>query len=247
MEPRYKKNEIHITDEEQRRIKDCKVLVAGCGIGSAIAEGLLRLGFENLTLIDGDLVELTNLNRQNYIEADIGSFKARALEKRLLDINHQARIEIVSAFITPANLKDLKIDHDIAINALDFDSDVPALFDELCCNKGIPVVHPFNLGWAGFVTVITAGTKKIITRRDDKTELQIGEYIINGLSDKKIPSAWLEVFLKEYEKIMHTSSPPQLAIGVSLLTGMVCNIIFNIATSKSYKQFPDFYYLSLRE
>ncbi len=247
MELRYKKNEIHITDEDQRQIKDCRILLAGCGIGSAIAEGLLRLGFEDLTLIDGDVVELANLNRQNYIEADIGRLKARTLQKRLLDINQLAKIEVVSEFITPANLQELKIDHDVAINALDFDSGVPALFDELCCEKGIPVVHPFNLGWAGFVTVITAGTKKNIIGKNDKTELQIGEYILNGLADRKIPSAWLASFLKEYEKIMHISSPPQLAVGVSLLTGMVSNIIFNIATSKSYKQFPDFYYLSIRD
>ena len=80
MDLRYIRNNIHIKEEDQQRIKDFPVLIGGCGIGSYIAECLLRMGFENLTIADGDVVELTNLNRQNYTSKDIGIKKVFALQ-----------------------------------------------------------------------------------------------------------------------------------------------------------------------
>ena len=76
---RYERNRIYICDSEQIRIKKPKVLVAGSGIGSVIAECALSLGFENITMIDGDKVELTNLNRQNYIYTDTGKTKTKSI------------------------------------------------------------------------------------------------------------------------------------------------------------------------
>lgn len=64
---RYNRNRIYVSDQQQTTIKSFKVLLAGCGIGSNIAEALLRLGFETITLVDGDIVQESNLNRQNYM------------------------------------------------------------------------------------------------------------------------------------------------------------------------------------
>ena len=82
LEERYSRNRIYVTPEKQRMIKDYRILLAGAGIGSIIAECALRFGFENITIVDGDVVELSNLNRQNYTVADIGKFKAEALKER---------------------------------------------------------------------------------------------------------------------------------------------------------------------
>lgn len=56
---RYNRNRIYIPTLVQEKIKDVNILLAGCGIGSVIAECALRMGFENITLVDGDNVELT--------------------------------------------------------------------------------------------------------------------------------------------------------------------------------------------
>ncbi len=53
-------------------------LVGGSGIGSNIAETILRLGFEHITIVDGDVVEESNLNRQNYKQTDLGRPKVEA-------------------------------------------------------------------------------------------------------------------------------------------------------------------------
>ena len=62
-------------------------MLAGSGIGSNIAECALRFGFENITVVDGDVVELSNLNRQNYTEENLSEYKAEALYNRLKSIN----------------------------------------------------------------------------------------------------------------------------------------------------------------
>jgi len=248
MTDRYIRNSIHIDGKNQDLIKDYKILIAGCGIGSYIAECLLRLGFENLTIIDGDLVELSNLNRQNYTEADIGKNKAAVLQKRLLGINTGAKIEAITEYLTVENLNNFNIDHKVSINALDFSTDVPFLFDEACCRLGIPVIHPYNLGWAGFVTVITAKSRNIksLEQTHKVFELNVGDFIIDCLKKENISTEWLEKFLKEYQQIALVSSPPQLSIGVNLLSGMVAHIVFKIATNLPIKEFPKSYYLSLQ-
>lgn len=92
MENRYDINRIYLTEKEQEIIKDFPILLARSGIGSVIAECALRFGFEKITIVDGDYVELSNLNRQNYIEDDIDMNKVDALTKRLKSINRNAEI-----------------------------------------------------------------------------------------------------------------------------------------------------------
>lgn len=116
LEERYSRNRIYVTPEKQRMIKDYRILLAGAGIGSIIAECALRFGFENITIVDGDVVELSNLNRQNYTVADIGKFKAEALKERLLEINPNANITAINIFIDENNIEELVKDADVAIN-----------------------------------------------------------------------------------------------------------------------------------
>lgn len=67
---------------------------------------------------DGDKVEESNLNRQNYVKADIGNYKAEILCKRLLEINPNAEIKILHTFIDKENVEDIIPGHHIAINPL---------------------------------------------------------------------------------------------------------------------------------
>lgn len=53
---RYSRNRIYVSEEEQERIKQVRILLGGAGIGSIIAECALRFGFENITIVDGDKV-----------------------------------------------------------------------------------------------------------------------------------------------------------------------------------------------
>ena len=132
MEERYSRNRIYVSEQEQEVVRNTKLLFGGAGIGSIIAECALRFGFENITIIDGDKVELSNLNRQNYTQNDLGEYKAESLAKRLLTINPQAKIKYHTTFLSKENVRDFMKDCDIAVNALDFKDETPFVFDEIC-------------------------------------------------------------------------------------------------------------------
>lgn len=244
MKKRYDRNRLYITNEEQEVIKNTSILLAGAGIGSAIAECLLRLGFETLTIIDGDTVELTNLNRQNYIENDISIYKAEALKKRLLLINSEAKITIHNCFLTTDNVDQYIQGHKIAINALDFTSDVPLLFDSLCQKKNIPVLHPYNLGWAALVLVISEDSGLDIIEKPNESfnELNVVDYVSNYMRDSGNPQEWLEEIVDKYKNENKKLPPPQLSIASWQAAAVCTSIAFDIATNKSVKTFPQFYF-----
>lgn len=241
----YTRNRFYISEEDQSSIRSCKILLAGCGIGSNIAECALRLGFESLTLIDGDVVELTNLNRQNYLHGDIGSSKTEALKKRLLGINPNANILSENIFLNNGNIEAHLTGHHIAVNALDFQSDTPFRFDELCQVYKIPVLHPYNIGWATVVFVISPQGPNLTSISKDHAgfEKKVAAFLIEKLHNGA--KEWIQNILSEYEEKGHGQSPPQLSVG-SWLTGATCtNIIYRIATRKPVRPFPDFYFTTI--
>ncbi|PXY46682.1 HesA/MoeB/ThiF family protein [Flavobacterium hydrophilum] len=248
MKNRYDRNRLYIIEEEQKLIKNTSILLAGAGIGSVIAECLLRLGFETLTIIDGDIVELSNLNRQNYIEKDISISKVEALKERLLLINSEAKITIHNCFLTPDNVDQYIDGHKIAINALDFTSKVPLLFDSLCQKKNIPVLHPYNLGWGALVLVISKDQGLHILEKPNEpfNEVNVVDYVSNYMRYSENPQEWLEEIIDKYKKENKKLSPPQLSIASWQAAAVCATIAFDIATNKSIKIFPEFYFTTIR-
>ncbi len=244
MDNRYSRNRIYLTPEEQDTIRKCPVILGGSGIGSVIAECALRLGFENLTIIDGDKVEVSNLNRQNYTQEDVASSKVNALKKRLLSINKSAEITVHDCFLDEGNIEEHIIGHKIAINALDFTTDIPLLFDEVCQKNKIPILHPYNLGWGGLVTVITPKglTLNSIDKPDEKfNELKMVEYVASYLKFWGTPHIWLEEAIEKFKNEKATLPPPQLSIASWTLGAMCTQLLFDIAMENEIKEFPEFY------
>lgn len=91
--------------EGQRRLMDAHVAVAGCGgLGSAMLPWLAAAGIGRFTLIDGDTVEPSNLQRQLiHTVADIGRPKAESAAEEIHRLNPEARVEIVNEFLTAEN------------------------------------------------------------------------------------------------------------------------------------------------
>lgn len=246
---RYERNRIYISDEEQMRIKDFRVLLAGAGIGSNIAETLLRIGFETITLVDGDVVEESNLNRQNYTEEDVEKPKVEALKKRLLSINPNAQISTINTFINHENVRDIIVEHDIAINTLDFKSDIPFVFDHLCAEQGIYVLHPYNIGFAGIVMVVSpdgANLESLLTEGESYLgfEKRAIQYITDYFNYWVRPKIWIEDIIRAYEKEKMLLPPPQLSIASSLVGGICASILIRIVRGEFVKIFPKFYYYS---
>ncbi len=244
MEDRYSRNRLYLTAEEQEIIKNFPILLAGSGIGSVIAECALRFGFEKITIVDGDHVERSNLNRQNYTEDDINTNKVDALAKRLKSINKNAEINCIDFFLTVENIGNHIKGHKAAINALDFSSPVPLIFDTTCQKLNIPILHPYNIGWGSLVTIIAKDGLLLDTiANPDKefNEVTMVEYASSYLRFWGKPQKWIDDIIEKYKKENEDLPPPQLAIASWSVAALCTHLLYNIATGKKFKKFPEFY------
>lgn len=110
-------------EEKILRLQNAHVLVVGLGgVGAYAAEMLYRAGVSNLTLVDGDKVEASNRNRQLLaLISNEGQYKTICIKQRLLDINPEGNINIVSEFICDERI-DAVLDqatYDYVIDAID--------------------------------------------------------------------------------------------------------------------------------
>lgn len=94
----------YFSKEQLKKIQSIHVGIGGAGgLGSNIAIMLVRSGFKYLEILDKDMIEPSNLNRQQYFLNEIGKNKITTLKKRLLAINPQAYIKTHSVLWTPQN------------------------------------------------------------------------------------------------------------------------------------------------
>lgn len=110
----------YLKPEELGLIQSKKVGIGGAGgLGSNCAMVLVRSGFKNLEIIDQDLIDASNLNRQQYFTAEIGLPKVTQLKKRLLDINPDANILIHQAKWHEGNAENFFKGFDFIVEAFD--------------------------------------------------------------------------------------------------------------------------------
>lgn len=108
------------TPEIFNKLKKAKVGIAGIGgLGSNIAVSLARIGIGTLKLVDFDLVEPSNLNRQQYFIEDLGKYKVDAMKDIIYKINPFIKVEIVKEFLNNKNIERVFKDCDIIIEAFD--------------------------------------------------------------------------------------------------------------------------------
>ena len=98
-----------VKDEGLQKLEHSHVLVVGLGgVGAFVAEFLARAGVGYLTIVDGDVVDITNKNRQLIaLDSTIGQPKAELVAQRLRDINPHIVLEVINDFLTPETAYDL--------------------------------------------------------------------------------------------------------------------------------------------
>ncbi len=125
----------------QERLERAKVAVMGCGaLGSALAESMVRAGVGMVRLVDRDIVELSNLQRQHlYTEADVEARKPKALAAaaRLHEIDSQAQLDPIVADIDARNIEKLIWGMDLVLDGLD-NFETRYLVNDACVKMGIP-------------------------------------------------------------------------------------------------------------
>lgn len=160
METPFERNVPAVSQAEQLLLSRKKVLVIGCGgLGGYMIEYLTRLGIGDITAVDGDVFETSNLNRQlNSTPALIGSSKATAAAERVKTISPGTCITPVQAFFDETNAEELIQDQDLVIDALDNLSS-RFLMEDVCEKQRVPFVHGAILGWSMQITTGLPGKR----------------------------------------------------------------------------------------
>ena len=137
-----------IGDEGSRRLQDSKVVVFGLGgVGSFATEALARAGLGTLVLVDFDVVNLSNLNRQLIALTDtIGRLKTDVMRERISKINPNCNVQVFPQFVSCENLDDfLNANPDYVIDAIDSVRSKVDLISN-CTDKKIPIVSCMGMG-----------------------------------------------------------------------------------------------------
>ena len=108
----FQRTELLLGNEVMEKIASKKVIIFGIGgVGSWCAESLVRSGIRKLTLVDSDLVCITNINRQLHATTQtVGEVKTDALKKRLLEINPSAEIQTFQKIYEPESSDFFELD-----------------------------------------------------------------------------------------------------------------------------------------
>ena len=148
MTERYIRNIPALSEADMEKLKESRVLVAGLGgLGGNVIEQLARLGIGHLTVVDGDVFEESNLNRQVLSTPDnIGESKALAAAERVSLIDPSIEVRPVPEYITKENAAALMADADIVIDALDSISS-RLMLEDAAAEAGLYLVHGAISGW----------------------------------------------------------------------------------------------------
>lgn len=168
--------------EKAEELRKKTVTVVGIGgVGSVVAETLVRAGI-SIRIIDRGRILEEDLQYQNlFLEEDIGKFKAKQAKKRLQDINPTVTVKSFHEDLTTQNM--YLVDADLVIDCSN-DLKVSLVIDKYCFKKKIPMIYSYVAGTQGQIFVV-----------DKKVSLsEISDYVKNcRISQKGVMAATIHV------------------------------------------------------
>lgn len=148
MQEQFTRMALLVGEEKIEKLKEKKVAIFGLGgVGSYVAEGLIRAGIGNFILVDHDTVDISNINRQLIATMDtIGRYKVDVAKERMLSINPEANIETYQSFYLPES-KEIRIDKsiDYIVDAIDTVTAKIGLIEK-AKEVGIPILSSMGTG-----------------------------------------------------------------------------------------------------
>ena len=161
MDDFFSRSEALLGAEAMKALRTKRVIIFGVGgVGSYAAEALIRTGLTHLTIVDGDTVQPSNINRQlPATRATLGMPKVEALKERLLSINPDAEIEAVAEFYhdDDENLKSKILHHQYLIDAIDSVNDKVHLILYASRVRGMKVFSSMGAALRFDPTQVTTG------------------------------------------------------------------------------------------
>lgn len=148
MDKRFSRLEALIGKDNLDKIKTKKVIVFGVGgVGGFVVESLARSGLEDITIVDNDIVEESNINRQIIATSDsLNKSKVEVMKDRVLSINRNAHVTAIQKFYLPENEEEFDLSkYDYVVDCVDT---VSAKISIICRAKesGVPVISALGAG-----------------------------------------------------------------------------------------------------
>jgi molybdopterin/thiamine biosynthesis adenylyltransferase len=161
---RYQRNRKAMSVSDQLTLFRSRVAVIGCGgLGGYVVEELARLGVGRIVVMDPDVFEEHNLNRQLFSSpANLGSAKVDAAVQRIREINPAVTLVPMQTAFSRKNGEGLLEGCHLAVDALDTIGTRLELA-EVCAALSIPLVHGAIAGWYGHVTTQFPGDDTLQT------------------------------------------------------------------------------------
>ena len=143
------RTELLVKEEGIESLQNANILIVGLGgVGSFAAEFLVRSGIGNLTIVDGDTVDITNINRQlPALNSTIGKNKTDVVAERILDINPKINLKKINEFLEPERMEEILTQEkfDYVLDCIDSLSPKLALIIT-CKRKKIKLVSAMGAG-----------------------------------------------------------------------------------------------------
>ncbi|MBN1399405.1 MAG: ThiF family adenylyltransferase [Anaerolineae bacterium] len=190
---RYRRNLGTVGWDGQIRLLRSHVAVAGAGgLGGWIIDLLARMGVGRLSIIDGDIFQENNLNRQlGCTEASLGQPKAAYMAARVAAVNAAVEVKAYVAWLTEANGHEMLAGADVIVDALDT---LPArlTLERVAGRLGTPLVHGAIGGYTGQVMTILPGDPGLrgLYGEGDVPERGIEIQLGNPAATPMMISAW---------------------------------------------------------
>lgn len=141
----YHRTKILIKDDIEKII-NLNICICGIGgVGSFVLESLARLGVQNITIIDKDIIDITNINRQLLaLNSTLGKDKVLVASERIKDINPNCNINYFKTKINESNVSELLNNYDYVIDCID---DVNAKINiiKYCYDNDIKIISSMGM------------------------------------------------------------------------------------------------------
>jgi len=133
MEMPFERLSLQVGSQNLEKIKKSNILVFGCGgVGGYVIEGLIRSGVESITIVDGDNVCISNINRQIIALLDtVSKPKVEVMKDRILSINKNVSVHTINLFALKENIPNFNFSqYDYIIDCIDTISTKIAIIEE---------------------------------------------------------------------------------------------------------------------
>ena len=162
MKARYERNVPALTEAECEALRRKRVLVVGCGgLGGHRIDMLARIGIGAMRVVDGDVFEPSNLNRQLLSEVStLGLSKAKAAAARVNRVNPEVEVEAVAEEMTEGNVHELLQGCDAVLDGLD-NVEIRRGLANAGAGAGIPYIYGAVNGWVAQAAISMPGDHQV--------------------------------------------------------------------------------------